>query len=187
MIITIGWNAGSGKSTIIKLLSERLWYERISIGDMRRAVGQKMGLSIYEFNLLAAQPWNEEKFDKEFDMYQQQLDINQNIIVDSRLGYFNIPKSIKLYLIIDPIIAAQRIFNNLRDQDRWTDLQATLDVINLRNSQDKERYISLYQTDPRDTSNYDLVVNTTDKAVEEVYQIIIDFINKYKQLQYNNS
>lgn len=57
-----------------------------------------MCLDIYEFNILGSRPENELKFDKEFDIYQQELDPNDDIVLDSRLWYHNILSSFKIFL-----------------------------------------------------------------------------------------
>jgi cytidylate kinase len=52
MIITISGKAGSGKGTISKLLAEKLGYEHISIGDMKRKIAHEMGITIFQFDIL---------------------------------------------------------------------------------------------------------------------------------------
>ena len=42
MLITIGGKAGSGKGTITRMLSEKLGYKIISIGDMKRKLASDM-------------------------------------------------------------------------------------------------------------------------------------------------
>lgn len=52
MIITMSGKAGSGKGTVAKILSEKLGYEHISIGNMKRELATAMGMTISEFNTL---------------------------------------------------------------------------------------------------------------------------------------
>lgn len=44
--------AGSGKGTVAKLLTDKLGYTYISIGNMKRELATTMGLTISEFNAL---------------------------------------------------------------------------------------------------------------------------------------
>lgn len=141
---------------------------------MRRDVAEKMGLDIYEFNILGSRPENELKFDKEFDIYQQELDPNDDIIVDSRLWYHNIPSSFKIFLSIDQEEAAKRIFNNQRDSDNYHDIVKNLDIIRKRNDNDRARYEHLYNTNPWDLKNYDLVIDTSKLTIEEVLHRIFE-------------
>ena len=87
MIITMSGKAGSGKWTVSKLLAEKLWYQHISIGNMKRELATAMGLTISEFNTLWELPENREKFDLKYEEYQKNLDIHSDIILDSRLGF----------------------------------------------------------------------------------------------------
>ncbi len=154
------------------MLAKRQNFRHISIGDMRRSAADALWLSIYDFNVLWSQPWNEYAFDREFDDFQRNLSLDEGIVMDSRLGYYNIPQSYKVFLTIDSKIAAQRIFMDKRDSDNFEDVYKNLEMIELRNEHDKIRYQKLYNTDPWNLSNYDLVIDTWDKDIEEVYGIV---------------
>ena len=52
MIITISGKPGSGKSTIAKILAEKLKLKHYSAGDFRREKAKKLCLSLEEFNKL---------------------------------------------------------------------------------------------------------------------------------------
>ena len=47
--ITLSGFAGTGKSTVGKILGDKLGYEFVSVGDFSRDYAQKMGLTINEF------------------------------------------------------------------------------------------------------------------------------------------
>lgn len=85
MLITLGGKAGSGKGTVSKLLADKLGYEIISIGSLRRKFAEEMGLSIYEFNLLGEKPENQKEFDLKYEEYQKSLNPSSKILLDSRL------------------------------------------------------------------------------------------------------
>ena len=44
-----------------------------------------MGLSISEFNLLGDKPENQHEFDLKYEEYQKNLDLNSQVILESRL------------------------------------------------------------------------------------------------------
>lgn len=85
MLITLGGKAGSGKGTVSELLADKLGYEIISIGSLRRKFAEEMGLSIYEFNLLGEKPENQKEFDLKYEEYQKSLNPSSKILLDSRL------------------------------------------------------------------------------------------------------
>lgn len=70
---------------------------------MKKQAAEEMGISIQEFNLLGDLPENQEEFDLKYDRYQQGLDIQSNIILDSRLSYRCQPDAFKVFLDVDPI------------------------------------------------------------------------------------
>lgn len=183
MIITIGGNIASGKSTMAKMLSQKLWYKHISIGDMKRTLAKEMGLDIYEFDLLSTQPGNEQKFDKIYEEFQQGLDPNENIILDSRLWFYCVPSAIKFFLTIDPENAAKRIYHNARDEDDYKSIAKNQEMAEKRHQLEKVTYKKLYNVDPRDMSHYDLVIDTSTKSIEEVYNEIIWFIETRNNTQ----
>ena len=54
MRITISGKAGSGKSTVAKLLSEKLNLRHYSIGDLMRAIADEKGLNLLELNKICS-------------------------------------------------------------------------------------------------------------------------------------
>ncbi len=173
MLITLWWKAGSGKWTVSKILAEKLWYEIISIWDMKRKLAKEMWLNIHEFNLLWEKPENAKEFDLKYEEYQRSLDINSNIILDSRLWFFTQPNAFKILLTVDETIAWERIRNANRDTDKQESLQAAIQEVHNRNQADYKRYIKLYDIDLRNEKNYDLVIDTWDKTAEETANIIL--------------
>ncbi len=177
MLITIGWKAGSGKSTIAKMLVEKLWYERISIGDMKRKIADEMGISIYEFNRLGDIPGNEEKFDKQYEEYQRNLDTQSNILLESRLWFYCQPHAFKIFLDITEEVAATRIMRDTqgatRGLEKFASLEDAMAMVHARNLEDEERYLKLYGIHYFDPKHYDLVVDTGDKTPDQILAIIV--------------
>ena len=48
--ISLTGDLGSGKSTVCKIISEKIGAEIISIGSIQRAMAKEMGMTTYEFN-----------------------------------------------------------------------------------------------------------------------------------------
>ena len=105
MIITLGGKAGSWKWTVAKLLSEKLGYEIISIWNLKRKLAEEMGLSISEFNLLGEKPENQHEFDLKYEEYQKNLDLNSQVILESRLWFLCQPNAFKVFLDVNDEVA----------------------------------------------------------------------------------
>ena len=173
--------AWSWKWTVSKILAEKLGYEIISIWDMRRKLAQEMWLNIHEFNKLWDNPENAKEFDLKYEEFQKGLDLNSNIILDSRLGFYAQPNAFKILLDVSEEIAGERIYKAERDTDKQESLQAAIEEVHNRNKLDFERYIKLYNIDVRDQENYDLVIDTWDKTPNEVADIILNKFDKHKK------
>ena len=147
MIITLGGKAGSWKWTVAKLLSEKLGYEIISIWNLKRKLAEEMGLSISEFNLLGEKPENQHEFDLKYEEYQKNLDLNSQVILESRLWFLCQPNAFKVFLNVSDEVASQRILNDKRTTDQFFSPEEALEVTKKRNQDDQNRYLSLYNID----------------------------------------
>ena len=180
MKITITGEAGSGKTTVAKLLAKKLGYEHHSIGDFMGEIASEKGISMHELGKIAEK---DEEIDKILDKKQISLGKNKDdFIIDSRLGWYFIPDSIKIFLSVDFDEASKRIFNDKRDDEKEnTSLQKTKEFMKKRRESEKNRYLKYYGVDYYDIDNYDLLIDTTEIPAEKVVEKIIEFINDYKR------
>lgn len=181
MLITMWWKAWSGKGTVSKLLAEKLWYEIISIWDMKRKLAAEMWINIIEFNKMWDDPEKSAEFDLKYEEYQKSLNLSDNIILDSRLGFFAQPNAFKILLDVDEKIAGERIFKAKRETDKNTTKKHAIDEVKERNSSDEARYMKLYNVDLWNAENYNLVIDTSERCPEEIVEIILDEFNAYKR------
>ena len=180
MLITLGWKAWSGKWTVSKLLAEKLWYEIISIWDMKRKLAAEMWINIVEFNKMWDNPENAKEFDLKYEEYQQNLKLSDDIILDSRLGFYAQPNAFKILLDVDENIAWERIFKAERETDKHATKKHAINEVKERNSNDEERYKKLYDVDLRDPNNYNLVIDTSERTPEEILNIILEEFKIFK-------
>ena len=180
MLITIWWKAWSGKWTVSKLLAKELWYEIVSIGDMKRKLAAEMWINIIEFNKMWDDPEKSAEFDLKYEEYQQNLKLSDNIILDSRLWFYAQPHAFKILLDVDEEIAGERIFKAERDTDKHASKKHAIAQVKERNSSDEERYKKLYDVDLWNPNNYNLVIDTSERTPEEILQIILDEFKAYK-------
>lgn len=174
MIISFGGNIGSGKSTIAKMLAEKLGWPRYYIGGILRQQAKERGLSIEEFYKLGE---TDPSIDKGVDDYQRELGKKENnFIIEGRTSWFLIPHSYKIFLAVDEIAGAQRVWRDLVKSDQRNEghgVKTLEDVIKInqqRKQSEIERYQKYYQKDIFNLDNYDLVLNTTDLALDEVFE-----------------
>lgn len=175
-IITIAGRPGSGKSTTSKAIAAQLGYQHFSSGDLFRSIGKERGVDVNQINLLAEQ-------EKEIDhLVDQRLrDIGENEdkrVIDSRMAWHWMPQSFKVYLDLGIEIAAQRILKNM-DPERIENEHIPDDpaeygaLLQERLDSEARRYRTLYDVDPYDHANYDLVVDTASNGPEAVVDTIL--------------
>ena len=111
MIISISGFPGSGKSTVAKILYEKLGFERIYMGAILRKIADQKGINILE---LIKEAETDSSIDEETDEYVADLGKNKdNFIIESRTAFHFIPDSFKVFLKVDLKEGARRIFKDL--------------------------------------------------------------------------
>lgn len=182
MIISISGSHGSGKSTIAKLLSEKLGWPRYYMGGLRREAALKRGMTLAEYNKLGE---SDPSTDLEVDNYQKELgEKEDSFIIEGRTSWYFIPHSLKIYIDVDSKIGAERIFKSLQeknDRNEDKDLNSLEDVIKSleeRYKSDKLRYKKYFDIDVYDLKNYDFVINTDNLNIEQVFEKVYSFVKE---------
>lgn len=179
-IITIAGRPGSGKSTAAKLVAAELGFMHFSSGDLFRAISREHGQDILQSNLSAEKEKGVPKIDQLVD--QRLRDIGKkedNIVIDSRMAWHWMPFSFKVFLNLDIETAARRILASMtpeRIEAEHIPNHPKKYAKNLQNRLDSEsrRYKKIYDVDPYDIDNYDLVINTKTAQPDEVAELIIE-------------
>lgn len=177
-IITIAGKLGSGKSTTSKKVAQMLNMQHFSSGDFLRKVATDRGMSIKEL-MIAAE--SDPQIDYDIDEILKSKSNDENIIIDSRLAFHWIPDSFKVYLEIDPDIAAQRMFYDLSSNETRKESESVKNIESMKNemmerhASDIKRYKKLYNINHTDHKNFDLVINTglEENDIETVVKKII--------------
>lgn len=170
--ISLAGDLGSGKSTVGAILKEKFGAEIVSIGRLQRSMAAEMGMDTCEFNRYQE---THPEFDKILDTRLSSYEsLCGNFIFDSRMAWHFVPSAFSVYLKCDIAEAAKRVTKAGRNDERYSDEKEAADKLLLRREREKKRYADFYGVDITDMNNYDLVVDTTDKSVEEVAEAIID-------------
>lgn len=164
--------AGTGKTTIGKLLSEKLKYEFISVGDFSRKFAlETYGLSINEFQQKCKiEPGLDKQIDEKFQEY---CNNKVKLVIDYRLGFKFIKNSFNVFLSASEEIAIMRIKNSNRQNEK-----SDSESISNRNNEMKNRFMSLYGVDFTDEKFYDLKINTDNQTPETIAEEIIKEFTK---------
>ena len=175
MRITISGKAGSGKSTVAKLLSEKLDLRHYSIGDLMRAIADEKGLNLLELNKIAQR---DKSIDFELDSRLKELGrAKDNFVVDGRLAAFFIPNAeVRVFLDADDRVRAQRILKDKRQQEKSKNLKEAISSIKKREESEKKRYKKYYGVDYLNKKLYNHIIDTTKLTPDKVVEKIIKFV-----------
>ena len=187
-IITLAGKLGSGKSSTANRLAELLGYERASTGDFMRSMATQKDITLSELGIIAE---NDPTFDIALDNYNKEIGTKENIVLDSRLGFYFIPESFRVFLELDPHIAAERILadalsnpnRNRESRGGFDTVEGIVSATSNRLESERKRYKELYGiTNHTDHANFDLVINTGTKPLEDVAQMIVVEYKKWLEM-----
>ncbi len=176
-IISLGGLPGSGKSTVKRILAERLGYKTFSTGDFVRDLAVKHGMTLEAFNELCAT-------DKSFDLLIDEELIrieheDDNYVIDSHLAFHFVPSGLSVYLDIPVETSIDRIFG---DRDSHIRIKAG-DIANTREEiarktmkridNHRDRYMRHYNVDPYIKDQYEYIADALNQNPEQVSASIL--------------
>ena len=168
--ITITGDLGSGKSTVAGLLAKRLDMDVVETGELYRKYAEQKKLDVLQQN--ASTDWSiDEKIDSTIKQMGEEKD---GIIFVSRLAWYFVPDAIKVYLIINPILAAERIFNAKgRVGESHQSVEEVVEYNRKRKELELSRYSEMYGiADARGYDEADIVVVVGNNSPEDVASCI---------------
>lgn len=182
-IITISGKPGSGKSSTADKVAEMLNYTRHSSGDMVRSLLSRKGMTLAEYNIAAS---DDHSLDEKIDVLLRNLRTKNDIVVDSRLGFYWIPESFKVYLDLDIQVATVRIFKDAVSNNGRTkggEMANSLDVVakqvKTRMEIEQQRFKNLYGIDPYNSEHFDLVIDTSRHSPQTVALTVFDTYRRW--------
>jgi len=176
MILTISGLHGTGKSTIGKLVADKLGIKYYSTGQAFRDLAKEMNLTLEELSEYAEKnPGIDEKLDNKIIEIAQKGDI----IIDSQLSAYILESiaDFKILLTCPLEIRIKRMAQ--RDKESY---DKKLEETNIRENSELVRYKKLYNIDLKDEIKieelYNLIIDTENLTVDEVLEKILDAIKK---------
>lgn len=170
--ITITGDLGSGKSAVSRILCENTGFDYVSTGRIQRQLAEELGLDTLEMNRRAdTDPSIDQRIDGIF------VDLGKDphgYVVDSRMAWFFLPGSFKVYLQADVAVAAERILRDPhRKSEEYTSKEEAIRKILARKQSENDRFLLKYGADSTNLHNFDLVLNTTRRSPEQVAALIL--------------
>ena len=182
-IITISGKPGSGKSSTADIVAELLGYTRHSSGDMIRQILAEKGMSLAEYNERAK---SDHALDDAVDDRLRALRTKKDIVVDSRLGFYWIPESFKVYLDLDIEVATVRIYKDAVDNasrsntgEGVSSLANISKQVRARMEGERARFRDLYHVDPYDLAHFDLIIDTSRHSPQTVALTVYDTYRRW--------
>ncbi len=162
--ITISGEVASGKSTVGKLLAEKLDYEFVSIGNRTREFAANKGLSIVQFQ---KECLGNPETDKQIDsLFSNECNSKEELIIDYRLGFNFIKDAFHVYLKVSDETAIERVKKAHRPNETHL-------TVAIRNETFRNQFLNAYNLDYTNPNNYDLVIDVDDLGSAEQ---IVEFI-----------
>ncbi len=167
--------AGTGKTTVGKALSSRLGYEFVSIGTYSRDFAYRVyGMDINEFQAFCKKnPIIDQQLDNKFIEEYSGMDY---YVADYRLGFHFLNPCFSVLLTVTPEKAVERIQGAARIGEK-----TTIEAINSRNMEMRNRFIDIYKLDFTKSANYEMTLDTTLLTPDECVELICRRYEKYEK------
>lgn len=172
MIVTIGGLPGTGTSTVLLLLADKLNAQAVSAGVVFRQLATEYGLSLSEFGKLAEK---DEDIDQLLDTRNKKIakdsgclgNPGKHLIIEGRLAGRFANADMKVWLKAPIEVRCKRISS----RDEMSD-EETLDATKTREACEAHRYMKYYSIDLSDIGYYDLVIDSDMWNQHEICSII---------------
>lgn len=154
--VTIFGLAGTGTTTLGKLLAEKLGYQFVSTGNIFRQQAKEHGLSLYEFESLCnTDPAYDLAIDEETKKLGRE---NDRFVLESRLGWYFVPDSFKVKIICSDEVRLGRV--------------ATRDHLSLLEAEEKT-----FKRETEAEKRYQEFYGLAELAPDSAFDLIIDSSN----------
>ena len=176
MILTISGLHGTGKSTIGKLISQKLGIRYYSTGQAFRDLAKEKNFTLEEFSYYVEK---NPSIDKLLDDKIIEIALKDNIIIDSQLSAY-ILDSIANFKILLTCPLETRV-NRMSERDNSLYEEKLKETL-IREKSELARFNKLYSIDLNDQllreNLYDLIIDTAELTIEEILELIFTALKK---------
>jgi len=176
VIVTVGGLPGAGKTTVARKVAEELGLKHVNIGEIFRGLAEARAMTLEEFGVFAQR---NPDVDKSIDLKTLELAKAGNVLLEGRLTgpmlKRNAVPAFQVWLDAPLKVRAERI--SKRD---GLSIPSAVAATQAREKVEWDRYFEIYGIDLRDTGGYDLVIDTSDKAPEQITKEIVTAVKKRK-------
>jgi cytidylate kinase len=175
--VTIGGLPGAGKTTVAKRAAEELSLKHVNIGEIFRGLAEARAMTLEEFGEYARR---NPDVDKSIDAKTLELAKAGNVLLEGRLTGPMLKRNgvqcFQVWLEAPLKVRAERV--SKRD---GLSVPSAVAATQAREKVEWDRYFEIYGIDLRDTSGYDLVIDTAEKPPEAVTKEITAAVSKKKK------
>lgn len=169
--IAISGDIGTGKSTLARLLSEKLDWEYISAGNYFRDWYKSQGMDVSKVYGIP----EEEDRKMEVD-FKKEMAEKSHVVFESRLAGWlaqDYKETLKVLCIVDPETAYKRVAK----RDSVSEIEAK--ALSQKRAKDLvDKFNNLYGvSDFLDKKYFDLVIDTTDLNPSQVLEKVLEKLN----------
>ena len=174
MIITISGTLGSGEKSVAMMLARKLKMSHHSGGKFIRNIAERKDIPLEDFTKMAEK---DTSIDVELDHKIAEDGITKdNFILDAKLGFHFIPKSVIIFLDANFDERVRRKFmRDIRNELNVTQ-ESVANKLRRIHESDKKRFLEKYNVDFTDPKNYNLIIDTTYLSLQEVADKIEKFL-----------
>ncbi|NPA97355.1 MAG: AAA family ATPase [Crenarchaeota archaeon] len=175
VVVAVSGPPGSGKTTVAKLLAKRLNLRYVSIGQLFRELAKMKGIDILQLSRIAEK---DHSIDRELDNLARLEAEKGNVVIDGHISAWIVRDLADLCVgIVAPFSVrvqriAQRDGRPLDEVERET---------RAREESEAKRFREIYGIDVRDTTIFDVILNSAYFAPEQIVSIVIKALEEKLQ------